>query len=103
MRTFRSPNAGQTSLTLQHSTSPASGYRPALGHNRDGYPTGGIPIRTGFKRGGSVKKNWIQDVSKSIKKRGTKGKCTPITKKGCTGRAKALAMTFKKMAKKRSS
>jgi hypothetical protein len=24
-------------------------------------------------------------------------------KKGCTGRAKALAMTFKKMAKKRSS
>ena len=48
-------------------------------------------------------KNWIQDVNKSIKKRGTKGKCTPITKKGCTGRAKALAMTFKKMAKKRSS
>ena len=45
----------------------------------------------------------MQDVSKSIKKRGTKGKCTPITKKGCTGRAKALAMTFKKMAKKRSS
>ena len=31
----------------------------------------------------------------------TKGKCTPITKKGCTGRAKALAKTFKKMAKKR--
>ena len=103
MRTFRSPNAGQTSLTLQHSTSPASGYRPALGHNRDGYPTGGIPIRTGFKRGGSVKKNWIQSVNKSIKKRGTKGKCTPITKKGCTGRAKALAKTFKKMAKKRKS
>ena len=101
MRTFRSPNAGQTSLTLQHSTSPASGYRPALGHNRDGYPTGGIPIRTGFKRGGSVKKNWIQSVNKSIKKRGTKGKCTPITKKGCTGRAKALAKTFKKMGKAR--
>ena len=37
------------------------------------------------------------------KKRGTKGKCTPITKKGCTGRAKALAKTFKKMAKKRKS
>ena len=148
MRFFRSPNAGQTSLTLQHSTSPASGYRPALGHNRDGYPTGGIPIRTGFKRGGGVtgskkkemisfrekkrkqfqknqvefwkrkkegeknrrerikrisnkKGGWIQDVNKSIKKRGTKGKCTPITKKGCTGRAKALAMTFKRMAKKR--
>ena len=102
-RKFRSPNAGQTSLSLQHDTSPRSGYRPNLGANRDGYPTGGIPIRTGFKKGGSVKKNWIQDVSKSIKKRGTKGKCTPITKKGCTGRAKALAKTFKKMAKKRKS
>jgi hypothetical protein len=91
---FRSPNAGQTSLTLQHSTSPGSGYKPALGHNRDGYPTGGIPVR--MAKGG-----WIQDATKSIKKRGTKGKCTPITKKGCTGRAKALAKTFKKMAKKR--
>ena len=94
-RRFRSPNAGQTSLALQHSTSPRSGYRPALGANKDGYPMGGIPIREGFKKGG-----WIQDVNKSIKKRGTKGKCTPITKKGCTGRAKALAKTFKKMAKK---
>ena len=110
MRRFRSPNAGQTSLALQHDTSPRSGYRPALGANRDGYPMGGIPIRTGFKVGGRVAlkkggsdKNWIQDVNKSIKKRKTKGKCTPITKKGCTGRAKALAMTFKKMAKKRKS
>ena len=148
---FRSPNAGQTSLSLQHSTSPRSGYRPNLGANRDGYPMGGIPIRTGFKKGGKVmqdairagardmaktgrgkkfrqshfkdkktgrtvldtdrnrerygmkKGGWIQDVNKSIKKRGTKGKCTPITKKGCTGRAKALAKTFKKMAKKRKS
>ena len=106
-RKFRSPNAGQTSLSLQHSTSPSSGYKPALGHNRDGYPTGGIPVhgyrsggRVGLKKGKSADKNWIQDVSKSIKKRGTKGKCTPITKKGCTGRAKALAMTFKKIAKK---
>ena len=148
MRTFRSPNAGQTSLTLQHSTSPASGYRPPAGHNADGYT---MPERVGFKRGGGVtgpkkkqilesrekkrkqfqqnqvdfwrrkkegeknrqerikhisrpeykKGGWIQDVNKSIKKRGTKGKCTPITKKGCTGRAKALAKTFKKMAKKR--
>ena len=107
-RRFRSPNAGQTSLSLQHDTSPRSGYKPALGANRDGYPTGGIPVQ-GFKVGGRValkegsKKNWIQSVNKSIKKRGTKGKCTPITKKGCTGRAKALAKTFKKMAKKRSS
>ena len=50
------------------------------------------------KKGG-----WIQDATASIKRRGTKGKCTPITKKGCTGRAKALAKTFKKMAKKRKS
>ena len=93
MRTFRSPNSGQTALTLQHSTSPRSGYRPPVGHNADGYT---MAERVGMKKGG-----WIQDVNKSIKKRGTKGKCTPITKPGCTGRAKALAKTFKKMAKKR--
>ena len=63
-----------------------------------GYATGG---RVDLKEGGKSDKNWIQKVNKSIKKRGTKGKCTPITKKGCTGRAKALAKTFKKMAKKR--
>ena len=74
-------------------------YQPDMGM-RGGpmYRTGG---RVGLKKGCSA--NWIQDVNKSIKKRGTKGKCTPITKKGCTGRAKALAKTFKKMAKKRSS
>jgi len=95
VRTFRSPNSGQTALTLQHSTSPASGYRPPAGHNADGYT---MPERVGLRKGG-----WIQDVNKSIKKRKTKGKCTPITKKGCTGRAKALAKTFKKIAKKRKS
>ena len=126
MRKFRSPNSGQTALTLQHSTSPRSGYRPPVGHNADGYT---MAERVGLRKGGSVsgkmkdlpdhlrhslvnqaksrakkgfkKGGWIQDVNKSIKKRGTKGKCTPITKKGCTGRAKALAKTFKKMARKR--
>ena len=44
---------------------------------------------------------WIQKATASIKRRGTEGKCTPITKPGCTGRAKALAKTFKKMAKVR--
>ena len=63
-----------------------------------GYNKGG---RVGLKKGGD--KNWIQKVNKSIKARGTKGKCTPITKPGCTGRAKALAKTFKKMAKKRKA
>ena len=100
MRRFRSPNAGQTYLTLQHDTSPRSGYRPPAGHNADGYT---MAERVSMAKGGRAKKNWIQSVNKSIKKRKTKGKCTPITKKGCTGRAKALAMTFKKMAKKRKS
>jgi hypothetical protein len=65
-------------------------YQPAA--------TGG---RIGFKKG--TDKRWIQKATASIKKRGTKGKCTPITKPGCTGRAKALAKTFKKMAKKRKA
>ena len=44
--------------------------------------------------------DWIGDAEDDIERRGTKGKCTPITKKGCTGKAKTLAKTFKKMAKK---
>jgi len=43
-------------------------------------------------------KKWIQAVSKSITERGTEGKCTPITKPGCTGKAKALAKIFKKIS-----
>ena len=57
--------------------------------------------RAGLKAGGDGK--WIQKVNASIKRRGTKGKCTPITKKGCTGKAKALAKTFKKMAATRKA
>jgi hypothetical protein len=53
------------------------------------------------KKGGSKNKNWIQKATASIKRRGTAGKCTPITKKSCTGKAKTLALTFKKMAKNR--
>ena len=55
--------------------------------------------RIGLKEGGNGK--WMQKVSASIKRRGTKGKCTPIPKPGCTGRAKALAKTFKKIAARR--
>ena len=54
--------------------------------------------RIGFKKGGDSR--WMQKASASIKKRGTEGKCTPITKKGCTGKARALAKTFKKIAAK---
>jgi hypothetical protein len=46
-------------------------------------------------------KKWMQKAAASIKRIGTEGKCTPITKPGCTGRAKALAKTFKKIAAKR--
>jgi len=53
-------------------------------------------LNRGYKKGG-----WIQKATASIKKRGTEGKCTPITKPGCTGRAKALAKTFKKIAARR--
>ena len=57
--------------------------------------------KTGQKVVYAKKGKWIQEVNKSIKKKGTKGKCTPITKPGCKGKAKSLAKTFKKMAKKR--
>jgi len=66
--------------------------------NKDYYPSGGIPINRMNAKAGGGKKDWISDAAASIKKRGTKGKCTPITKPGCTGRAKALAKTFKKIA-----
>lgn len=52
-----------------------------------------------FKKGGATDKKWMQKVSASIERRGTAGKCTPVTKPGCTGKAKALALTFKKIAK----
>jgi hypothetical protein len=44
---------------------------------------------------------WIQKATASIKRRGTAGKCTPMTKPGCTGRALALAKTFHKMVRNR--
>jgi len=70
-------------------------------HGRDVPTMAAEGGRIGFKKG--TDKKWMQKVSASIKKRGTKGKCTPITKPGCTGRAKALAKTFKKIAAKRKS
>jgi len=83
-----------------HSPQPKSQEprRPKPRDEEDWAAEGG---RIGFKKGGDSR--WIQKATKSIKKRGTEGKCTPITKPGCTGRAKALAKTFKKMAKKRKN
>ena len=83
-----------TSPIIEKKPRPLSSQSPHLSV----YKEGG---RIGFKDGGDSR--WIQKATKSIKKRGTKGKCTPITKPGCTGRAKALAKTFKKMAKNRKN
>jgi len=49
-----------------------------------------------FRSGG-----WIGKAAASIKRRGTAGKCTPMSKPGCTGRALALAKTFHKIARNR--
>jgi len=58
-------------------------------------------LNKGYKKGGKVKKdkNWIQ---KAVNPK-HKGFCTPMTKKTCTPRRKALARTFKKMARERKS
>ena len=45
----------------------------------------------------TAKKNWIQDAVNPKHK----GFCTPETKKTCTPKRKALARTFKAMAKAR--
>ena len=54
-------------------------------------------------KGGKADKNWIQDVNKSIKKRGTKGVCTgkKFGSASCKPGSKRynLAKTFKKMAR----
>tara|TARA_R110000868_G_scaffold223401_2_gene475289 strand:+ start:1284 stop:1619 length:336 start_codon:yes stop_codon:yes gene_type:complete len=50
------------------------------------------------KKGAKVsKKNWIQEAVNPKHK----GYCTPMTKKTCTPKRKALAVTFKHMAAKR--
>ena len=90
---FSRPRPGKRKVASRSSYSPSPRPQQTKIERR---AEGG---RIGFKKG--TDKNWIQKVNKSIKKRGTKGKCTPITKPGCTGRAKALAKTFKKMAAKR--
>jgi hypothetical protein len=50
-----------------------------------------------MKKGGSTDKKWIQ---KAINPK-HKGYCTPMSKPTCTPKRKALAITLKKMAKKR--
>ena len=50
-----------------------------------------------MKKGGSMDKNWIQ---KAVNPK-HKGYCTPMSKPTCTPKRKALARTFKAMAKNR--
>ncbi len=73
---------------------------------KEGYKVEDRPSgSTVYTKPGSKAKDgkWMQKAAASIKKRGTAGKCTPITKKSCTGKAKVLAKTFKKIAAKRKS
>jgi hypothetical protein len=89
---------------LTHQKGPYIGDVGSEGKKRKGRePQDTEDEPKGFKKGGKADKKWIQKATASIKRRKTKGKCTPITKPGCTGRAKALAKTFKKMAKKRKA
>jgi hypothetical protein len=48
-------------------------------------------------KGGSTDKNWIQKAVNPAHK----GFCTPMSKPTCTPKRKALAKTFKAMAKKK--
>ena len=73
--------------------------------------TASFPMKTRqslYAEGGRVgakKGKWIQEVSASIKRRGTKGVCTgkKFGSKSCPPGSKRynLAKTFKKMARKR--
>jgi len=101
----KTPKGGPPSPQPKSPGPPKGGSRPgrSKGHSpkkveEDWAAEGG---RIGFKAGGDSR--WIQKATKSIKQRGTEGKCTPITKPECTGKAKVLAKTFKKMAKKRKN
>jgi hypothetical protein len=57
------------------------------------------------KKGGVTNKNWMQKVTKSIKRRGTEGVCTgsKFGSSSCPPGSKRynLAKTFKKIAKNR--
>jgi len=59
------------------------------------YKSGGG--RVALKSGGTADKNWIQ---KAVDPK-HKGYCTPMSKKTCTPKRKALARTFKKMGRAR--
>ena len=75
---FRSPNAGQTALTLQHATSPRSGYKPPAGHNADGYT---MAERVTLAKGGRAENPIRRTTGKGGNYRKTKSGAG-MTKKG---------------------
>ena len=82
-----------------------SGYTVPQGHFANGYTNGGDRVnfkvggRVALKAGKSADKNWIQ---KAVNPK-HKGFCTPMTKKTCTPKRKALAKTFKKMGREKKA
>ena len=78
-------------------------YQPDMGmQGGQMYRGGGAVKKKGsvgvaLKDGGKAGKNWIQ---KAVNPK-HKGYCTPMSKKTCTPKRKALARTFKKMGKAR--
>ena len=82
-----------------------SGYNVPQGHFANGYTNGGDRVnfkvggRVALKAGKSADKNWIQ---KAVNPK-HKGFCTPMTKKTCTPKRKALAKTFKKMGREKKA
>ena len=78
-------------------------YKPDMGmQGGQMFRGGGVVKKKGsvgvaLKAGGKVDKNWIQ---KAVNPK-HKGYCTPMSKKTCTPKRKALARTFKKMGKAR--
>lgn len=75
----------------------ASGVKPPVLQDSDLRRKLSLKGTPSMKKGGAVDKKWIQ---KAINPK-HKGYCTPMTKKTCTPKRKALAMTLKKMAKSR--
>lgn len=55
-----------------------------------------------LKSGGSIKAKDGKWIQKAVNPK-HKGYCTPLSKKTCTPKRKALALTFKKMAKERKA
>jgi len=94
----RIDNAKRAKLETEKNTKKSDSLKEVYSKNPAPLPKGVI-IKSKTPKAKDGK--WMQKASASIKRRGTEGKCTPITKPGCTGRAKTLALTFKKMAAKR--